>query len=87
MLYVKLLVLGLPVCRFRMVRMVFKKERAVCPGLLSETLTAVATMLLNHGDFNNVTSNTKQLVQQIITGVCILLNGHFFCEIQMTEAW
>jgi cytosine/uracil/thiamine/allantoin permease len=68
-----------------MVRMVFKKERAVSPGLHSETLTAVATMLLNYSDFNNVTSSTKQLIQQIITGVCILLNGHFFCELEMTE--
>ncbi|XP_023706009.2 meiosis inhibitor protein 1-like isoform X1 [Cryptotermes secundus] len=67
-----------PAPRFKMVRMVFKKERAVCPGLHSETLTAVATMILNHSDFSNVTSSTKQLVQQIITG--ILESGADLCE-------
>jgi cytosine/uracil/thiamine/allantoin permease len=73
MMYIKLLVLSVPVCRFKMVRVVFKKERAVCPGLLSDTLTTVATMLSNHNDFSNVASTTKQLVQQIITGVCCFM--------------
>jgi len=54
-----------------MVRLVFKKERALCPALLSETLTAVATMFLNY-DLTTVTSSTKELVQQIVTWVCML---------------
>lgn len=54
-----------------MVRLVFKKERALCPALLSETLMAVATMFLNC-DLTTVTSSTKELVQQIMTRVCML---------------
>jgi hypothetical protein len=71
MLYAKLFILIAYVCRFKMVRLVFKKERVLCPVLLSETLTTVATVLLKC-DLTTVTSNTRELVQQIMTGVRML---------------
>ncbi|KDR11697.1 hypothetical protein L798_14192 [Zootermopsis nevadensis] len=58
--------------RFKMFRLVCKKERALCPSLLSETLTTLATMFLNCSDFSTVNSSTKQLIQQILNGVCTL---------------
>jgi hypothetical protein len=70
-LYAKLFVLVVHVYRFKMVRLVFKKERALCPPLLSETLMAVAAMFLNC-DLTTMTASTKELVQQIVTGVCML---------------
>ncbi|XP_069672386.1 uncharacterized protein [Periplaneta americana] len=65
------------------VRVVFKKERALCPNLLSETLSVVVTMMLNFTDLGSFSNGTKQLVLQIM---CLLLENEVDLPEKTSEA-